>query len=225
LFRDIGRALSEIELFEQTSEARAVTEGEWAARSSMVGRPSSEVRSAALLGCLRRTLGEYPLPRLSPFQARARALGVAGAAVEAPEPTTANEARQALQALAHLVRGEDSALSNAEEGAAQDEVAAPAGRVDPTSHPDGPEAGCWLWWKNKRHDIPKGVVYRLVEYMWGRESASYDDLDGPVFEQSFQPGTLRGRCCEANKVLKKVGVPWRLCPDSEARQVTKQPRE
>src|SRR5262245_17386989 len=88
-------------------------------------------------------------------------------------------------------------------------------------HPDGPEGGCWLWWQGRRHDIPKGVVYRLIDYMWGRDYANYDDLDGPVFEEGFLPGTLRGRVSEANKVLERIRIPWILETNATNRFLTK----
>jgi hypothetical protein len=89
---------------------------------------------------------------------------------------------------------------------------------------DGPEAGCWLRWKNQRHDVPKGVVYRLIEYMWKRDSASYDELDGPVFEGGdVLPSTVRGRVSDVNKVLKKIGIPWKLKTDATSRHLTKKP--
>jgi hypothetical protein len=79
--------------------------------------------------------------------------------------------------------------------------------------PDGPEGGCWLWWQEKRHDVPKGTVYRLLAYMWDRDSASYEDLDGPVLDGDVLPQSIRSLTSKTNKVLRKVGVPWRLTAD------------
>jgi hypothetical protein len=89
--------------------------------------------------------------------------------------------------------------------------------------PNGVEGGCWLWWEGKRHDIPMGVVYRLIAFMWGRDSAPYGDLDGDVFEGAVLPATVRARTSEVNRVLKKIGVPWRLQADATSRILTKQP--
>jgi hypothetical protein len=89
--------------------------------------------------------------------------------------------------------------------------------------PDGPEGGCWLWWRGKRHDVPKGVVYLLLAYMWDRDSASYDALVGPVFELDVAPATVRARATDVNKELKRNGIPWRLKTDSVSRQLTKHP--
>jgi hypothetical protein len=92
-------------------------------------------------------------------------------------------------------------------------------------HQDGVEGGCWLRWQGIRHDIAKGNVYKLVAFMWDRESASYDALVGPVFESAVQPQTVRSYTNKANNDLDRIGVPWRLSTDSVTRQVTKKRRE
>jgi hypothetical protein len=86
---------------------------------------------------------------------------------------------------------------------------------------EGPEGGRWLWWRGRRYDIPAGNVYRLLEYMWGRDSARYDGLVGPVFDSDAEPQTVRSLASKANKVLGKVGVPWRFTTDSVTRHLTK----
>lgn len=102
------------------------------------------------------------------------------------------------------------------------QAASPPKEVD--RKPDGPEGGCWLWWKGTRHDVPKGVLYRLLDFMWMKDSAKYDDLKKPVFDDtSVTPGTIRGRVSEVNKVLEKSGVPWHLKTDATARCLTKHP--
>jgi hypothetical protein len=95
------------------------------------------------------------------------------------------------------------------------------GNGSTTPRANGVEGGCWLWWNGKRHDIPKGVVYRLIAHMWDRDSALYDNLDGPVFEGAVEPGTVRARVSDANGVLKKTHVPWRLKADATSRILTK----
>jgi hypothetical protein len=88
-------------------------------------------------------------------------------------------------------------------------------------HPDGVEGGCWLWWKNKRHPVPRGVVYRLFDHMWDRDSASYEDLeDAGVFESAVAPQTVRSYANKAKNALPSR-FPWRLKTDSTARQLTK----
>jgi hypothetical protein len=88
-------------------------------------------------------------------------------------------------------------------------------------HPDGPEGGRWVWWKNKRYDVPKGTVYRMIEYMWNRDSADYNDLIGPVFDDSVEPQTIRSCANKVKKALLRAGVPWRLKTDSVTRFITK----
>jgi hypothetical protein len=116
---------------------------------------------------------------------------------------------------ADIGRGEDTGLGSAKLPLPE-QVSPP---VPP--RPDGVEGGCWLWWNGKRHDIPKGVVYRLIAFMWDKDSAGYDSLDGPVFEEAVYPATLRARTCEANRILKKIGIPWRLKTDAMSRILTK----
>ena len=88
-------------------------------------------------------------------------------------------------------------------------------------HPDGVEGGRWLWWENKRHSVPKGVVYRLLDHMWDRDSASYKDLeDAGVFESAVVPQTVRSYANKAKNALPS-GFPWHLKTDSAARQLTK----
>ncbi len=91
----------------------------------------------------------------------------------------------------------------------------------PKPHPDGPEGGRWVWWKGEKHKVPKGHVYRLIEFMWNRQSAHYNDLDDEVFRRSMAPATVRSY---ANKVKTALppGVPWRLVTDSVARCLTKE---
>lgn len=91
------------------------------------------------------------------------------------------------------------------------------------SRPDGLEGGRWLWWRNEKHDVSKGVVYRLLAYMWNRDSARYDDLeDAKVFDSAVAPQTIRSYANKANKALPS-GFPWRLSTDSSSRCLTKIP--
>lgn len=90
-------------------------------------------------------------------------------------------------------------------------------------HPDGVEGGCWLWWKGKRHDVPKGNVYKLIEYFWDRDCADYQALDTQIFDSPVEPQTVRSNLSRVNAALKKISIPWRLKADSEARLVTKLP--
>jgi hypothetical protein len=88
-------------------------------------------------------------------------------------------------------------------------------------HADGPEGGRWVWWNNKRSKVPRGIVYRLLEHMWDRDSAHYDDLiAAEVFDTAVMPGTVRSYANKVNNALP-TGFPWRLSADSGSRQLTK----
>lgn len=101
----------------------------------------------------------------------------------------------------------------------------------PLKHADGPEAGCYLWWNGIKHNIPAGVVYRLIARMWTREFAKYDDLMGSpdpdvwVWEAPVDPQSVRSALCKASAVLARVGVPWKLSADSRERVIRKVARE
>jgi hypothetical protein len=102
-------------------------------------------------------------------------------------------------------------------------VRTPAPPIDPTQqrHPDGPEGGRWIWWKDERHSVPKGTVYRLLTYMWNRDSASYDALEhDEVFDSAVARQTVRSYTSKANTALPP-GFPWRLSADSVTRQLCK----
>jgi hypothetical protein len=94
-----------------------------------------------------------------------------------------------------------------------------------TPHANGPDGGRWLWWDNKQHDIPQGALYRLLSYMWNRESANYDQLyarPNPVYADPVADQTIRSASSKLNKILDKIGVSWRLRCDSRTRFITKQ---
>jgi hypothetical protein len=98
---------------------------------------------------------------------------------------------------------------------------APAKGQTPVTHPDGPDGGRWVWWGNKRYDVPQGVVYRMIEFMWTRDRASYDLLeDEEVFESTVAPQTVRSSVNKVNNALPS-GFPWRLSADSVSRRLTK----
>jgi hypothetical protein len=91
------------------------------------------------------------------------------------------------------------------------------------THPDGPEGGRWVWWRDERHDVPRGTVYRMLAYMWDRDAASYDELfDAEVFQSEVAPQTVRSYANKTNNA-RPPGLPWRLSTDSVARQLTKIP--
>jgi hypothetical protein len=89
------------------------------------------------------------------------------------------------------------------------------------THADGLEGGRWLWWENVRHDVPKGTVYRLLEFMWNRDSARYGALNAArVFDSEPSPQTIRSYTNKANNALPP-GFPWKLSTDATNRQMTK----
>jgi hypothetical protein len=172
----------------------------------------------------------YPLPTLEPLWMAAYALKLGNVPPWRGEPQSGPEAIEALNALADWCRRQISGPTGDRSPAPPPPEDVPRvvlrGRdegphLPPGKKPNGVEGGCWLWWEGNRHDIPKGVVYRLIDHMWDRDTALYDNLEGPVFEDAIQPDSLRARVSETNKVLKKIGVPWRLKTDSTSRTLTK----
>lgn len=99
----------------------------------------------------------------------------------------------------------------------------PPPHTTPAPRADGPEPGRWVWWNDQRYQVPRGTVYALIAYMWDRETASYDSLDGPVFDTPSD-GTVRSYVNKVNNVLTGIGIPWKLCSDSRGRIVTKETR-
>jgi hypothetical protein len=89
------------------------------------------------------------------------------------------------------------------------------------SHPDGLDDDGLLWWENEPHKVPAGNVYRLLKYMWGRDSASYDSLvTDKVFRTEQQPQSINSWAYKANQALPP-GVPWRLSSNSVDLVLTK----
>lgn len=94
-------------------------------------------------------------------------------------------------------------------------------------HNDGPMGGRWLWYKGSRHPIPGGVTYRLLDYFWNRDYASYDSLWAapayPVFDDPVSAQTIRSRASDLNKILRRIGIPWLLRCNSPNRFLAKIP--
>jgi hypothetical protein len=89
-----------------------------------------------------------------------------------------------------------------------------------TARVDGLEGGRWLIWKNKQHKIPQGTIYRLLAFMWDRNSAGYESLNGDVFDSEVSSATIRSYANKANNALPP-GFPWRLSTDAVNRYLTK----
>jgi hypothetical protein len=83
---------------------------------------------------------------------------------------------------------------------------------DPPAKPvhDGLHLGRYLAWQGQQYDIPQGVIYRLLEHMWDRESATYDELFQGIFDAAMDPKSVRSRVHDANRRLARAGVPWSL---------------
>jgi hypothetical protein len=123
-----------------------------------------------------------------------------------------------LQARAH----QQTAPNDTKRGPAAGQIPPGLGAQDGHQpRPDGVEGGCWLWWKGKRHDIPKGNVFKLLAFMWDRDSASYDALVGPVFDDPVEPQTLRSLANKANNAIAGIGLPWKFSTNSVSRLMTK----
>ena len=75
-----------------------------------------------------------------------------------------------------------------------------------------------VWWKGKARSVPKGVVYRLIELLWNRDTVPYAELDG---EDPTLETTKRTYISRANRELKAIGIPWRIRADSRHRLARK----
>jgi hypothetical protein len=98
--------------------------------------------------------------------------------------------------------------------------------VPKASRPDGPEGGQWLWYGGKQHPIERGVTYLILEYMWSRDAARFEELMGDggfVWEESRGGGAVSTAICRVNKGLPP-GVPWRLRSSGKTRFVRKEYR-
>jgi hypothetical protein len=96
-----------------------------------------------------------------------------------------------------------------------------------TNHPDGPEAPHWLWLKNQRYQIGKKrsrISWVLLLYFWNRESATYEDLQGPG-KPWPDPVTDSAVSTAANRFNTEMpsGFPWKLV--TKGRCVARESRE
>jgi hypothetical protein len=99
------------------------------------------------------------------------------------------------------------------------------GSTSQAGTPDGPCGDRWVRWNGTRHDVKEGVVFRLIAWMWDRDSAGYDSLmgtAGAVWRDPVQDRTVGSYCNKANNDLGKIpGFPWRLKSNSVDRVVTR----
>ena len=113
----------------------------------------------------------------------------------------------------------------------------PGGRgAEPVSHrassfdetissPDGPAGdGAIVWYGGKSVALPP-TLYRVAEFMWGREWAAFDALAEYVNEnRSVEVLTDAAFSTWANRVnnaLRPLSLPWRLSINRSSRRVVK----
>lgn len=92
---------------------------------------------------------------------------------------------------------------------------------------DGPEPPHWLQWKKKRYRIGTGrskLSWRLLNHFWNRDSAAYEDLQGPD-KPWLDPVGDSSVATAVNRFNTHLptGFPWKLT--TKDRFVTKQSRE
>jgi hypothetical protein len=95
-----------------------------------------------------------------------------------------------------------------------------------TKHPDGPEAGRWLWWDGKRHPIRTRQVYLIVDFMWDKDAAPFDDLIDNAFASNVANHSVTTAVSRVNDALRVTipGFPWLLHANCVERIVTKTER-
>ena len=96
-----------------------------------------------------------------------------------------------------------------------------------STHADGPEPPHWLWWNGTRYRIGKTrsqLSWRLLQYFWDRESATYEDLQEPGRPWP-DPVSDSAVATAVNRFKTDIpsGFPWKLV--TKGRCVTKEFRE
>jgi hypothetical protein len=91
-----------------------------------------------------------------------------------------------------------------------------------TKHPDGPEDGRWLWWDGEHYPIPEGQAYRIVDFMWHRETASFYHLIRKTFKSSGSNEAVSTAVNRVNNALRGIpGFPWKLTTSGVNRMIKK----
>jgi len=83
---------------------------------------------------------------------------------------------------------------------------------------DGPFGGSRFRWQGNECDIAKGNVYRILAFMWGRESATYQAIEAAL-DTIVSGATMVTYFGRVNRTLAKIGVPARLKGDAKTRWV------
>lgn len=89
-------------------------------------------------------------------------------------------------------------------------------------HPDGPEAGCRVWYGGRFVEV-SGRIYAVNNFMWRRESVTYDELKTSV-NSEVQDKSVHTWVNRANNALTDLGLSWDLVADGSTRFVRKRRR-
>jgi hypothetical protein len=76
-------------------------------------------------------------------------------------------------------------------------------------HSDGPESPCWLWWQNRRHELPPRL-WQVLACLWDRGNVAVEDLVESVWIAEGEPvsdKTIRSTISLLNTRLARIGVP------------------
>ena len=96
------------------------------------------------------------------------------------------------------------------------------GVSEPTQSPeDGLDGGRWLWVNGERYKVPTGRVYRLLAFMWNRESATFEQLYTEIFDDPVSTNTIRSLANKVNNAISGKGIPWKLSFDGKSNHVVK----
>jgi hypothetical protein len=87
--------------------------------------------------------------------------------------------------------------------------------------PDGPEGGCRFWWKGVEYQVKGYRLYRLLDYMWHRNQASFGDVEEHVFEGPVSTEAIRSAVCRLNNKVIGGVLRWELTVNTTARLVVK----
>jgi hypothetical protein len=115
---------------------------------------------------------------------------------------------------------------NKGEGEKPADTATTANRATPSEGgprpTDGPEAGVRVWYRGQSVDV-SGRTYAVINFMWAREWANFEDLRKGVNAEAGDD-TVHTWICRANTRLAPLPLPWKLAADGVNRVVRKEPR-
>jgi hypothetical protein len=73
----------------------------------------------------------------------------------------------------------------------------------------GPLPPCWFYWQGRRHRMKGGRAFSLIQYMWGRETATMDEVIENVWPDAVLEGSVGTYITRANLCFPD-GYPRRL---------------